>query len=76
MIKLNIPVKVIPITVGIIFVSLFLIIPENMRISPMAFGRGGRPRFAAANASHREGINRVILLSPRLIDRFRVLFRS
>lgn len=53
-----------------------LIIPVIMQSSPISFGRGGRPSFAAHLINHQKGKSTVIILNPRVIKIFRVCVRS
>jgi len=75
-IKLKIPVKIIPIREGIKLLRPCLMIDENIINSPMALGRGGRPRFAAAKINQRVGNRRNKLFRPRLTRRVRDPVRS
>jgi len=49
---------------------------ENMKSSPIALGKGGRPILAQANKSHSVGRVRYIVFIPRLAVRVRVPVRS
>lgn len=68
--------KTTPVRVGMKFVSPCCTTAENMKSSPMAFGKGGNPRLAQANKSHRRGRRINKLLIPRLTFRVRVPVRS
>lgn len=76
MIRLKIPVNRIPMIIGIKFDSLWAVIEENISSSPIAFGKGGRPRFAQANISHRRGRVSIKVFKPRFTVNVRELVRS
>ena len=76
MVSLKTPVSSIPVRVGINLITLNLIMEENMKSSPTAFGRGGRPILAQANISHSKGRDTNIVFIPRLAASVRVPDRS
>lgn len=47
-----------------------------INISPISFGKGGRPSLAAQAMSHQSGRRTVIVLNPRVINILRVCVRS
>lgn len=47
-------------------------IPDMIIISPINFGRGGSPRFAAQASNHHRGRRVVMVLNPRVTNIFRV----
>lgn len=49
---------------------------DNIRISPISFGDGGKPSFAAQNRSHHNDIIIFIFLKPLVTNIFRVFVRS
>uniref|UniRef100_UPI003981911D hypothetical protein n=1 Tax=Salmonella sp. s54496 TaxID=3159665 RepID=UPI003981911D len=55
---------------------LQLMILLRINSSPIKFGKGGRPRFAAQLISHHIGISEVISFKPRDIEILRVFLRS
>lgn len=53
-----------------------MITEENTISSPIAFGKGGSPKFAQANRSQNRGSTATACLSPRLTKRVREPVRS
>ena len=74
--SLNIPVAITPEKIGIHLTRFLASKVDIIIVSPIAFGRGGKPILAHARINHKVGVSANIAFVPRLTNNFRVLDRS